>query len=62
MRLKITKTGKEFKKVFNGLDWISDNQRYQLTLESTFTECLKVLWLLKFPKKNITRTWSKIES
>lgn len=62
MKIKVTKLGKDYKKVFNGLDWMPDNDAYQLELKTTFIECLKILWLLRFPKKRPTRTWEELES
>lgn len=61
MKIKITKLGKDYKKVFNGLDWMPDNEKYQLELKTDLIECLKILWLLKFPKNKPTRFWEKLE-
>lgn len=62
MKIKVTKLGKDYKKVFNGLDWMPDNEKYQLELKTDLIECLKILWLLKFPKKKPTRFWEELES
>ena len=62
MKIKVTKLGKDYKKVFNGLDWMPDNEKYQLELKTDIIECIKILWLLKFPKKKPTRFWEGIES
>ena len=62
MKIKVTKLGKDYKKVFNGLDWMPDNEKYQLELKTDIIECIKILWLLKFPKKKPTRFWEEIES
>ena len=62
MKIKVTKLGKKYKKVFNGLDWMPDNEKYQLELKADLIECLKILWLLKFPKKKPTRFWEERES
>ena len=62
MKIKVTKLGKDYKKVFNGLDWMPDNKKYQLELKTDIIECIKILWLLKFPKKKPTRFWEEIES
>ena len=61
MKIKVTKLGKDYKKVFSGLDWMPDNEKYQLELKTDPIECLKILWLLKFPKKKPTRFWEEIE-
>ena len=62
MKIKVTKLGKDYKKVFNGLDWMPDNEKYRLELKTNIIECIKILWLLKFPKKKPTRFWEEIES
>ena len=62
MKIKVTKLGKDYKKVFNGLDWMPDNEKYQLELKADLIEYLKILWLLKFPKKKPTRFWEELES
>ena len=62
MKIKVIKLGKDYKKVFNGLDWMPDNERYQLELKTDLIECIKILWLLKFPKKKPTRIWEEEES
>ena len=62
MKIKVTKLGKDYKEVFNGLGWMPDNEKYQLEVKTDLIECLKILWLLKFPKKKPTRIWEERES